>query len=133
MNNNKQRKLSISDTIEAWVKDTLNDYVMHPEKWPIKKESPIQGYDYWAGLKIESAPYRGDGQWNLYVLTSFGPNASIEISSRICRGTDNDLMCYMRNELNRNVAETLFFIEHLCEKVEEKGEDYHSDIWDDFF
>lgn len=116
--------------LHAWLMDTIKSFSEHPERWPIEKETPIEDSAYWAGLCVKKVMLRDGETWNFDVTAFRGPDANLLMSMTLESGNVDDILLGMRHMLAVGASKPLVYIEKMCDRIEEKDDDYHDGFWD---
>lgn len=121
--------LTVSDLVENWMNETLRSFLINIDLWPVEEETAVYGFPYWVGLRIRDASWLGEGQWELDLFASKGPDAAIEMHMNLESGSQETLLDYMREQTQAGAPKPRSLINHLCERLSDKDDDPEDDDW----
>ena len=122
--------MTIDSKLVSWIRETFQYYLDHPDEWPMERETPTENPPFWARLKVDHFLYRGtEDRWYFNVGAFKGPNAEIEMSMMMVDGTREDILSFIRDQLDKGCPKPDSYIFTLCKKLATKDEDDLHDWW----
>lgn len=118
--------------IRKWLICTTRELEKSSQDWPIRKETLVKGDPFWAYLEVYTfMDYtKGKEKWDYRIGVHRGPEAQTEMYCSLISGGKDDILQYMKEQLQNRCEKEISFLNDLCRRMGEKDED---DIYDDFW